>query len=49
MDGPNFNLKFLDQLINQSEIQSEKSLLDMGSSGLHVVHGAFQNGHKNAK
>ena len=49
MDGPNFNLKVLDQLINQSEIQLEKSLLDMGSSGLHVVHGAFQNGHKNAK
>ena len=49
MDGPNVNLKFLDQLINQLEIQSEKSLLDMGSCGLHVVHGAFQNGHKNAK
>ena len=49
MDGPNFNLKVLDQLINQSEIQSEKSLLDMESSGLHIVHGAFQNGHKNAK
>ena len=49
MDGPNVNLKFLDQLINQSEIQSEKSQLDMGSCRLHVVHGAFQNGHKNAK
>ena len=49
MDGPNVNLKFLDQLINQLEIQSEKSMLDMGSRALHVVHGAFQNGHKNAK
>ena len=27
----------------------EKSLLDRGSCGLHVVHGTFQNGHKNAK
>ena len=44
MDGPNVNLKFLDQLINELEIQSEKSLLDMGSCGLHVVHG-----HKNIK
>ena len=49
MDGPNVNLKFSDQLIDQLEIQSEKSLLDMGSCGLHVVHGAFQNGHKIAK
>ena len=49
MDDPNLNLKFLDQFINQLEIQSEKSLLDMGSCDLHVVHGAFQNGHKNAK
>ena len=43
------NLKFLDQPIDQLEIQSEKSLLDMGSCGLHSVHGAFQNGNKNAK
>ena len=49
MDDPNLNLKFLDQFINQLEIQSEKSLLDMGSCDLHVVHGAFQNGHKNTK
>ena len=49
MGGPNVNLKFLDQLIDQLEIQSEKSMLDMGSCGLHVVHVAFQNGHKNAK
>ena len=49
LDGPNVNLKLLDHFINQSEIQSEKSQLDMGSCRLHVVHGAFQNGHKNAK
>ena len=48
MDGSNINLKCLDQLIDQLEIQLEKSLLDMGSCGLHV-HGAFQNGLKNAK
>ena len=36
MDGPNVNLRFLDQLIKQLEIQSEKSLLDMGSCGLHT-------------
>ena len=49
MDNPKINLKFLDQPIDQLEIQSEKSLLDMGSCGLHSVHGAFQNGNKNAK
>ena len=42
MDGRDkLILKFLDQLIDQLEIQSEKSLLDMGSCSLHVVHGAF--------
>ena len=49
MDNPKINLKFLDQPIDQLEIQSEKSLLDMGSCGLHSVHGAFQNGNKNAQ
>ena len=49
VDGANVNLKFLDQLIDQLEIQLEKSLLDVESCGLHVAHGAFQNGHKNAK
>ena len=49
MDDPKINLRFLDQLIDQLEIQLDKSLLDVGSCGLHVVHGAFQNGHKNAK
>ena len=29
IDGPNVKLKFLDQLIDQLEIQSEKSVLDM--------------------
>ena len=46
MDGPNVNLKFLDQRIDQLEIQSEKPLLDMGSCGFHVVNGAFRNEHK---
>ena len=49
MDGPNVNLKFLGLLIDQLEIQFEKSLLDMGSWSQHTLHGAFQNGHKNAK
>lgn len=47
MDGPNVNWKFLDQL--KTDIchgDSDRQLLDIGSCGLHVVHGAFQNGHK---
>ena len=50
MDGSNVSSEFLDQLIDQLEIQSEKSV-GYGIMWLwdHVVHGAFQNGHKNAK
>ncbi|KAJ8685235.1 hypothetical protein QAD02_021028 [Eretmocerus hayati] len=39
MDGPNVNWKFF------GELQSEcPNLLEMGSCGLHVVHGAYKDG-----
>ena len=35
MDGPNTNLKFLQEL---------RSLIDIGSCSLHIIHGAFKTG-----
>jgi hypothetical protein len=45
MDGPSVNWKFLESL--QSNIHpdaADPKLLDLGSCGLHVIHGAFQTG-----
>src|SRR5207245_1168219 len=47
MDGPNVNLKFLRLL--KEEMQQNPNhpvFLDMGSCGIHVVHGAFRTGFK---
>lgn len=45
MDGPNVNLKFLK---NVKELLSESDckILDLGTCGLHIIHGALQHGHK---
>ena len=45
MDGPAVNWKFIDLLNTSLEVDNTK-LLEMGSCGLHVIHGAFQSGHK---
>lgn len=47
MDGPNVNLKLHSLLQNDlKENFGSQSLLDIGSCGLHIVHGAFKTGHK---
>jgi len=47
MDGPTVNWKFLDLLEKcMEEEHILTKLINMGSCGLHVVHGAFQSGHK---
>jgi len=47
MDGPSANWKFLDELkIDLCTDRSDRELLNMRSCGLHIVHGAFQTGHK---
>jgi hypothetical protein len=47
MDGPSVNWKFLDLLAaNLDEDMMQTQLLDLGSCGLHFVHGAMQYGHK---
>ena len=48
MDGPSVNWKFLDAFNDDFEEKFETTLLEMGSCGLDVLHGAFQNGRKNA-
>lgn len=45
MDGPAVNWKFLDLLSDSMEENGSK-LLNLGSCGLHVIHGAFQSGHQ---
>jgi len=47
MDGPAVNWKFWDLLSkNLRDDLNENELIDMGSCGLHVIHGAIQTGHK---
>lgn len=47
MDGPSVNLKFLrDFKAKYENDPNDPALLDIGTCGLHVVHGAFQFGHK---
>ena len=43
MDGPNVNLKFLKELKSSLKTNPENPVpLDIGSCGLHIVHGAFK-------
>jgi hypothetical protein len=44
MDGPNVNWKFYDIIQNRLQIEKNKSMLNAGSCGLHIVHGAFKHG-----
>ena len=44
MDGPSVNWKFHRSMQSQMETNYGKSLLDVGSCGLHILHGAFQTG-----
>ena len=44
MDGPTVNLKFL-QKVQDDRVENEQpALIDIGSCGLHTVHGAFKCG-----
>ena len=45
MDGPNVNWKFF-RLLKEEQ---NTNVLELGSCGLHVVHGAFYSGHKAAQ
>lgn len=43
MDGPNVNLKFHREMVSHIERNFDKHLLDIGSCGLHQIHGALKN------
>ena len=46
MDGPNVNWKFYRDLFQERRGEELTDLLNIGSCGLHVVHGLFQRGAK---
>ena len=43
MDGPNVNLKFYDCVVKQREENEQHTLVNIGTCGLHTIHGAFKN------
>ena len=45
MDGPSVNWKFLELYNNELREIYQKTPLNVGSCGLHVLHGSFQTGH----
>ena len=47
-DGPNVNLKFLRLFSGKRELDELPSLLDIGTCGLHNVHGSLKSGVKNS-
>lgn len=49
MDGPNVNWKFHRIITEEVERENHKTLLNIGSCGLHVIHNAFRNGHDASK
>lgn len=44
MDGPNVNVKFHKLIQTEMENDLNTSLLNVGSCGLHILHGAFKKG-----
>ena len=43
MDAPAVYLKFMQELVkHREELEIEKKMIGIGTSGLHVVHGAFK-------
>ncbi|KAK5900192.1 hypothetical protein CesoFtcFv8_009591 [Champsocephalus esox] len=46
MDGPHVNWKVFELLQKEMQKQADKSLLNIGSCGLHILHNAFRDGCK---
>ena len=46
MDGPSVNWKLFPLLCESRESNGYPSLVNIGSCGLHVIHGSFQMGTK---
>ena len=46
MDGPNTNWEVLNKVKDHRNKNDLPQIMDVGSCGLHVVHGAFNSGVK---
>ena len=44
MDGPNVNLKFYEAVVTERNENEQHQLINIGSCGLHTIHGAFKTG-----
>ena len=44
MDGPNVNWKFYSMLTDEVKKEHNSHMLNIGSCGLHILHGAFKDG-----
>ena len=44
MDGPNVNLKFYEAVVTERNENEQHQLINIGSCGLHKIHGAFKTG-----
>lgn len=44
MDGPNVNLKFYDAIVSERSENEQHQLINIGSCGLHTIHGSFKTG-----
>ena len=44
MDGPNVNWKFYSMLTDEVKKEHNSHILNIGSCGLHILHGAFKDG-----
>ena len=49
MDGPSVNHKFLEKVSKEGKGEEQHQLINIGSCGLHTIHGAFKTGAKNTK
>ena len=49
MDGPSVNHKFLEKGSKERKGDEQHQLINIGSCGLHTIHGAFKTGAKNTK
>ena len=44
MDGPSVNWKFLNEVSKRRKDDELHALIEIGSCGLHIIHGAFKSG-----
>ena len=49
LDGPSVNHKFLEEVSKKRKGDEQHQLINIGTCGLHTIHGAFKTGAKNVK